>query len=200
LALKGGFSPADARAYAVADSLLAQGMPLERVAEAMKDVEGWEPDTRTAAQRRHDAEHGMPLAVDPRGYYAPLPLPPGAEMSPGDRALDTDVKNLAAGLCLSPDAGASFINTVYRAAQELANAPDPAALRETWNQTLAAVFPGEKLAEAERQIDELLKDFGGDNPLIAKLRESGVIRSPLLLMALRNRALRLEAWRSTRPE
>jgi hypothetical protein len=195
--LHGGLSPAAARNQEQGDRLLAAGRTLEQVRETLGDP-NFEPDTRTAAQRDHDREHRVSPTVDQRAYVAPIPGA-GSVLSPADSALDGDARGLAASLSLTPEAGASFMRTVYAAGAELGQSADPGMLRQTWDAQLAQIFPGDKLAAAERQVDAMLKDLAGNNTLIKRLRERGALRNPALFVALRNRALSLAAWRSSRP-
>jgi hypothetical protein len=200
--LRGGISPADARDAAAANSLLRAGVDPEKVVEAMGDrhPDDWYDD-RTPAQIEHDRAHGMTPAVDARSYHAPMPgIDPKVGPSPADSALDTDARGLAASLNLNPQAGASFMKTVYAAGTELGQSADPGMLRQQWEQQLAQIYPGDKLAAATREVDDLLREYGGgNNTLIKRLRERGALRNPALFVALRNRALSLAAWRNSRP-
>jgi hypothetical protein len=199
----GGLSPADARSDVIGNRLLAAGRSLAEARETIGDP-SFKGDDRSPAQVAHDQQHGMAPKVNPASYFAPIPGA-GRELSAPDRALDAEARGLASGLGLSPAAGSNFIKTVYAAASEMANSADRGMLRQKWEQQLAAVFrdgpgdkPGSKLAEATRQVENLLK--GIDAPLVKRLRDAGLLRNPTILTALRNRALSVNAWLASRPK
>jgi hypothetical protein len=166
----GGLSAADARTQTQGDALMRAGRTLEETRETIGDLT-FEPDDRTEAQREYDRQHNVTPTIDPRSYNAPVP--PG-ETSVSWEPVAADARSFAGDLGFTPEAGSAFIRTIIAAGSEIGHAADPGMVRQKWEQTLAAVFPGDKLPEAVARVDALLKDYAGSSPLAAKLRSQGL--------------------------
>lgn len=189
-------------ATAAGDTLVARGMAPDRVREILAaDGVTYEPDTRTPAQKAHDAEFGMGGRVRPEEYaiQRPAGFTRGAFAS-----FEADARDLASSLALQPETGRSLSRSIAAAASELGAAADPKALQERWQGQLEQLYPGPKLREAQTAVDAMLKEFAkegsGAARLVARLREHGAISNPYVFGFLRSRALTVAAWRDGRPK
>jgi hypothetical protein len=183
---------------AEADRLIRNGHDPEMVRQAIGDA-NYQPDTRTPAQREHDRLHFGDVGPrkDPAQYR--VMMPPGdtpAEFNPASQAL----RQMMADIGMEPNAGSKLATMITDAAAQLAQSSNRDAITAEWQRRLEAAFPGDKLADAQKTVDQLLELAGGQkNQLIATSTRNSVFKNPQVFSWLLARSRSIALWKSTRP-
>lgn len=200
-----GLTPTEARSFALADRLIAQGVNPDRVRAAMPEDTVWAPDTRSPQQIQHDRAHNIAPYVSGQNYfYAPPVGGLGPDYTPEATAkFDVAMRELSSNLQMPVGQGSTFIKSIAdRISQGNRASPDQLAVTlERTEATLKSVY-GAKYDALAASIHGLLDTYAGGLPegLVRALRPGGSLCSPNVFATLANRAARLAAWRSSRPE
>jgi hypothetical protein len=118
-----------------------------------------------------------------------------AEFNPASQAL----RQMMADFGMEPNAGSKLASMITDAATQLAQSSNRAAITAEWQRRLEAAF-GDKLADAQKTVDQLLELAGGQkNQLIATSTRNAVFKNPQVFSWLLARSRSIALWKQTRP-
>jgi hypothetical protein len=204
-AIAGTATVSDNELYATAARLAAKGIPTDRIAAIMEEAghPGWQPDQRTAEQRRHDKDFGVDPAAAARTTYS-FPLSPTLADAPIDQvtAINGGAMSLASDLGFDLNNGARFCRALVDTSADIRRmSPEQIAETSTrWHEQLQEIY-GDKLPSVAAAIEAMVKQ--NDSVLAKHLTRNGVLsselRNPRLFVWLANRAAARQLWKETRP-